>query len=245
MGFPTSRQPSFRRSETVKRYTGEAEPLAWLEPENHNLFKTFQGHLAWADACKYGKNWAKAWCFASNSPRIGRLAALCNHNIQHESIAGVKNSKGEYLSTLTAEYPPLLAQQIIQSVSHRVSRISGECRPLPLQGTSSFRAPLGPQGWREFRLCRSPLEQAGDIASDRSHFVQGFIKSPAISQEITNCIPDFAIGCQKLWSGNRPQVGRLVRLFKAEVGYLLSKSLRLFKWAALHKAKALRKIVWM
>ena len=119
--------------------------LAWLEPENHSLFKTFQGHLAWADACKYGKNWAKAWCFASNSPRIGRLAALCNHNIQHESIAGVKNAKGEYLSTLTAEYPPLLAQQIIQSVSHRVSRISGECRPLPLQGTSSFRAPLGPR----------------------------------------------------------------------------------------------------
>ena len=73
--------------------------LAWLERENHSLFKTFQGHLAWADACKYGKNWAKAWCFASNSPRIGRLAALCNHNIQHEYIAGVKTSKGEYLST--------------------------------------------------------------------------------------------------------------------------------------------------
>ena len=117
--------------------------LAWLEPENHSLFQTFQGHLPWADACKYGKNWPKACFFASNSPRIGRLAALCNHNIQHESIAGVKNSKGEYLSTLTAEYPPLLAQQIIQAVSHRVSRISGECRPLPLQGTSSFKAPLG------------------------------------------------------------------------------------------------------
>ena len=165
MGFPTSRQASFKRSETVKgiHRRGRAllyavmsrggigvleQPpgsLAWLEPENHSLFKTFQGHLAWADACKYGKNWAKAWCFASNSPRIGRLAALCNHNIQHESIAGVKNSKREYLSTLTAEYPPLLAQQIIQSVSHRVSRISGECRPLPLQGTSSFRAPLGPR----------------------------------------------------------------------------------------------------
>ena len=131
--------------------------LAWLEPENHSLFKTFQGHLAWADACKYGKNWAKAWCFASNSPRIGRLAALCNHNIQHESIAGVKNSKGEYLSTLTAEYPPLLAQQIIQSVSHRVSRISGECRPLPLQGTSSFRAPLGPR----LKMC----DGAGNFSS--------------------------------------------------------------------------------
>ena len=28
--------------------------LAWLEPENHNLFREFQGHIAWTDACRYG-----------------------------------------------------------------------------------------------------------------------------------------------------------------------------------------------
>ena len=35
------------------------------------------------------------------------------------------------------------------------------------------------QGWREFRLCRSPLEEGlGISASDRSHFIQGFIQAP-------------------------------------------------------------------
>ena len=113
--------------------------LAWLEPENHSLFQNFQGHLAWADACRYGKNWAKAWCFASNSPRISRLAALARLHRRGEKLPG------EYLSTLTAEYPPLLAQQIIQAVSHRVSRSSGECRPLPLEATPSLRALSGPR----------------------------------------------------------------------------------------------------
>ena len=69
----------------------------------------------------------------------------------------MKNAKGEYLSTLTAEYPPLLAEQIIQAVSHRVSRISGECRPLPLQGTPAFQAPQGPR----LKMC----DGAGNFSS--------------------------------------------------------------------------------
>ena len=98
--------------------------LAWLETANFDLFKEFQGHLAWVDACRHGKDWAKSWCFASNSARIGRLAALCNHNIAHQSIAGVKDASGEYLSTTTAEYPAPLAKEIIDSVSYRVTRHS-------------------------------------------------------------------------------------------------------------------------
>ena len=95
--------------------------LAWLETANFELFQEFQGHLAWVDACRHGKDWAKSWCFASNSAKIGRLAALCNHNIAHQSIAGVKDASGEYLSTTTAEYPATLAKEIIDSVSYRVS----------------------------------------------------------------------------------------------------------------------------
>ena len=140
--------------------------LAWLEPENHSLFKTLQGHLAWADACKYGKNWAKAWCFASNTPRIGRLAALCNHNIQHESIAGVKNAKGEYLSTLTAEYPPLLAEQIIQVVSHRLSHLR-RMQTASAPGDTCVSSPARPppqnvRRGRELQLGRSfPAPHSG------------------------------------------------------------------------------------
>ena len=65
--------------------------LAWLESANFELFQEFQGHLAWVDACRHGKDWAKSWCFASNSAKISRLAALCNRNIAHQSIAGVKS----------------------------------------------------------------------------------------------------------------------------------------------------------
>ena len=32
--------------------------LAWLESANFDLFKEFQGHLAWVDACRHGKDWA-------------------------------------------------------------------------------------------------------------------------------------------------------------------------------------------
>ena len=66
--------------------------LAWLEPENHNLFREFQGHIAWTDACRYGKDWAKSWAFASNHQRVASLSALCNHNISHQSIIGTKDS---------------------------------------------------------------------------------------------------------------------------------------------------------
>ena len=119
--------------------------LAWLEQANLDLFKEFQGHLAWVDACRHGKDWAKSWCFASNSARIGRLAALCNHNIEHQSIAGVKDASGEYLSTTTAEYPATLAKEIIDSVSYRVTRHSSHPRPLPLGQPTIPSLPVGPR----------------------------------------------------------------------------------------------------
>ena len=119
--------------------------LAWLETANFALFQEFQGHLAWVDACRHGKDWAKSWCFASNSARIGRLAGLCNHNIAHQSIAGVKDASGEYLSTTTAEYPATLTNEIIDSVSYRVTRHSNGPRPLPLGQPATPRPPVGPR----------------------------------------------------------------------------------------------------
>ena len=119
--------------------------LAWLETANFELFQEFQGHLAWVDACRHGKDWAKSWCFASNSAKIGRLAALCNHNIAHQSIAGVKDASGEYLSTTTAEYPASLAKEIIDSVSFRVTRHTPSPRPLPLGQRAPPCLPVGPR----------------------------------------------------------------------------------------------------
>ena len=122
-----------------------ASSLTWLETANFELFQEFQGHLAWVDACRHGKDWAKSWCFASNSAKIGRLAALCNHNIAHQSIAGVKDASGEYLSTTTAEYPAFLAKEIIDSVSYRVTRHTNNPRPLPLGQLAPPSLPVGPR----------------------------------------------------------------------------------------------------
>ena len=116
--------------------------LAWLETASFELFQQFQGHLAWVDACRHGKDWAKSWCFASNSAKIGRLAALCNHNIAHQSIAGVKNASGEYLSTTTAAS---LAKEILDSVSFRVTKNTSSLSALPLGRSSTPSLPVGPR----------------------------------------------------------------------------------------------------
>ena len=119
--------------------------LAWLEPENHNLFREFQGHIAWTDACRYGKDWAKSWAFASNHQRVASLSALCNHNISHQSIIGTKDSQGNYLSTTTAEYPALLAEILIKQMSFRVSHSTAPPKPLPFSHKTSFTLPHGPR----------------------------------------------------------------------------------------------------
>ena len=119
--------------------------LAWLEPENHNLFREFQGRIAWTDACRYGKDWAKSRAFASNHQRVASLSALCNHNISHQSIIGTKDSQGNYLSTITAEYPALLAEILIKQMSFRVSQSTAQPRPLPFSQKTSFALPHGPR----------------------------------------------------------------------------------------------------
>ena len=119
--------------------------LAWLEPDNHNLFREFQGHIAWTDACRYGKDWAKSWAFASNHQRVASLSALCNHNISHQSIIGTKDSQGNYLSTVTTENPALLAEILIKQMSFRVSKSTAQPRPLPFSPKTSFALPHGPR----------------------------------------------------------------------------------------------------
>ena len=79
--------------------------MAWLEPENFQCLHNFHGHLAWVDACQHGTLLSKSWCFASNNACIQHVASRCTHQHKHASIAGVQGSSGQYLSTLTAEYP--------------------------------------------------------------------------------------------------------------------------------------------
>ena len=95
--------------------------MAWLEPENFQCLKNFHGHLAWVDACQHGVMLSKSWCFASNDACIQHVASRCPHQHKHASIAGVESSSGQYLSTLTAEYPASLAACLIKHCAFKVS----------------------------------------------------------------------------------------------------------------------------
>ena len=95
--------------------------MAWLEPENFQCLQNFHGHLAWVDACQHGMLLSKSWCFASNNACIQRMASRCTHQHKHASIAGVQGSSGQYLSTLTAEYPASLAASLIKHCAFKVS----------------------------------------------------------------------------------------------------------------------------
>ena len=64
--------------------------MSWLLPGFQHLLKACDGHIAWVDACCHGSIYAKSWAFASNSPHISQVAALCPHTFRHESIVGKK-----------------------------------------------------------------------------------------------------------------------------------------------------------
>ena len=96
--------------------------MARLEPENFQRLKTFHGHLARVDACQTNMPFAKSWCFACNNPCVQHVAARCNHPTKHVSVAGVRNSSGQFLSTLTAEYPASLAASLVTHCAFKVRR---------------------------------------------------------------------------------------------------------------------------
>ena len=64
---------------------------------------------------------SKSWCFASNDACIQHVASRCTHQHKHASIAGIQSSSGQYLSTLTAEYPASLAACLIKHCEFKVS----------------------------------------------------------------------------------------------------------------------------
>ena len=85
------------------------------------MIQEYQGHIAWVDACNHGFLYVKSWPFARNNPQIHNVAGLCRHNIKHLSLVGKKEPDGIWTSTLSAEYPASLAQQITQHMSFRLT----------------------------------------------------------------------------------------------------------------------------
>ena len=84
---------------------------------------------AQAYACQFGRDWAKAWMFVANRPDIFAVAKSCPHDAHvHQQIAGVRMADGSFLSRITAEYPPDLAQALASIIAPYVTKGSMELK---------------------------------------------------------------------------------------------------------------------
>ena len=89
--------------------------MSWEESCNYKQWLiTGQCKCVHVAACKVGKNWHKAWLFASSFSVLAQLASICDHECcTHEQIAGRRNASGHFLSRVTAKY----ASQLVEAFS--------------------------------------------------------------------------------------------------------------------------------
>ena len=84
--------------------------MSWEESCTKQCLITGQCKCIHVAACKVGKNWHKAWLFASSFSDLQRIASMCDHEWgAHEQIAGRRDASGQFLSRATAKYPLQLA----------------------------------------------------------------------------------------------------------------------------------------
>lgn len=91
--------------------------LSWLDPDVKHWNLAHGHHFIAVAACSHEVMIEKVWLFSASYPPLASIAALCNHTFKHESIAGVKDHLGQYLSRQSAEYPPSLCDQIATIIS--------------------------------------------------------------------------------------------------------------------------------
>ena len=73
-------------------------------------------------ACQFGLSWYKRWLFVSNRAEVLELASCCQHGpAAHYSLLGLRDSSGQYVSRLSAEYPKGLACKIAHVVKKFIS----------------------------------------------------------------------------------------------------------------------------
>ena len=92
--------------------------FSWQEPQVQAFLASFVQVCSIAPACCYGVDLEKSWMFASSFKPLRALGGRCPHGYgSHQSIRGVRDDQGHFLSQRAAEYPPLLASLYVQQVS--------------------------------------------------------------------------------------------------------------------------------
>lgn len=90
--------------------------LSWLDPDVKHWVQAHGHQLIAVAACSQGLMLEKCWLFSTTFDPLVEMASSCNHPEPHQSIVGVKDNQGEYLSRQSAEYPPSLCNKIAQLI---------------------------------------------------------------------------------------------------------------------------------
>ena len=112
--------------------------MAWHQSDNITLLREISAHCAHVAACQHGMDVYKSWAFCASFSAISALACTCTHTPGvRKTLAGLKHN-GQYVSSLTAEYPETLAQQLASimapfctSLGHSQVQISQFANLLP------------------------------------------------------------------------------------------------------------------
>ncbi|CAE7409115.1 unnamed protein product [Symbiodinium sp. CCMP2592] len=83
--------------------------MSWLEPFVQDMLSEIQASLVNIPACSVGQDIAKSWLLACSYSEFRCLAGTCVHEGGHQSVAGARDERGNFLSQRTAEYPSQLA----------------------------------------------------------------------------------------------------------------------------------------
>ena len=114
--------------------------MSWSEPCVQQWLLAASCHCINLPACLYGADWQKSWMMASSLEALTSLGGICEHgSTAHQSITGIRDSSGGFVSRTTAEYPPLLAESFAQVIfpllshSNRDLAVTDSLRILPIK----------------------------------------------------------------------------------------------------------------
>ena len=97
--------------------------MSWLEPIVRSFLKLISASCVCIAACQYGMDIAKSWIFASSFKSLCSLACSCTHPVgTHARVQGTRDSSGQFLSRITACYPPPLAEAFASVISPLISQ---------------------------------------------------------------------------------------------------------------------------
>ena len=92
--------------------------MSWREQCTKNWMLLANCSLILLAACGFDWDIKKTWLFASSFSPLADLAVVCNHPFgSHQSIAGVRDEHGIFMSRRSATYPDKLAQAFAGKIS--------------------------------------------------------------------------------------------------------------------------------